>query len=1774
MPTFLSLPIQVEALVLDDLLQVAGPLHDFSHLPWGQSATHHDSPYLSDTITAKPFEDQHDLQKGLHLHWSLPYALTKTTSIGLVYKQSFLSIFGTTKPSEEESSGEDIWKTLVEDWNWLKLIDNQTGIAKTKLPKNADVISKLNKHLPQYAQAIYKLLKTSVFPPTPNRWLVKRIESKQEEDDQTQKIQPLSQIVESDYLWPKGKFEIENEEPMGDYFTVYPMITEDPNEQPYRYMGRSYKLDDKPDALEGEEHLDVPLTAVGYGATNFAAFYPSCRSVFGHFDKEIDSEEKAGKINYKVLGWYDNPEHDYFKLFVDHFTDQWKADHEEEGHTGEGKHKKHKQKNYLYLDLLDALRRELHLTIAITIPDNELKEIKPDDLSDKDPTDAWEYLKTHLWIDDEGQLQAKAYDMKTYIKGKYHGETENIRHILNQAIQSQLPTRLVCYAYHDGKRNTNVVPKLDEKNVKLAIGNSPLEAASALLASEISTDKKSIIEDQLEAIQFSTTLKQTVVDNGPIFEALRHQKQFRQFKSGIRWRIKSRKEPSKKADEVAEDQELTLPISLANDLNQLNRLEEDKYLNRAKIDSLRRQIYADWAWYLQKACQIIEIEVLEEGWGDQDSGILGSDPDSGKPGFDIRYFDNQDQGDYGNQDTEDFGIAPTHSSAQPEDADQKHLKENLADLKDYLNHQMDDELTDLLNKEKDLRDDCRKDWQEVQEELQHFQDDSQLIRSDDINDWKALEESLSEDENFKKKGDDDKEEDEIDDWTDHPAVIEILNEKIQAEKKLELPHKAEESTELKDLKNKLDKVDDNEALKKSLLLRINRLSLETISPKGIRHRPFLELVSRPAARFWRPNDPALLISGVDASALYQSVRDTTEGTIEKTDKELFEDNALNQEALKALLENLRKSISSKPAPNDWRPLMLDWDVLFGQAKMKEDNTYGKDYLKDQFTLGNTDFAFSGDPGDDTFDKPVSFYKRSLLTPGTNKGMRSTLVGRLVPILYKRFVKDQEAEKEKEDQKTDVAGFEAWLKKIDPDIKKWPADDPDQKDEQEIKAWLTEELLAPDHIDQDNPDKDTDQILIKHLYNYLNPGSPDPIIEQYLTKESDPDIPDNLEGNIDHFLDWCMERTHIKADYVSKHQDDFPWPLDIAVQDDADLRKKFIDALKKEYLGDSVDRFFKKRDVADDKQDEYLSKHYNEAISWYQPQVEEALHLVVEIRAYFAIIQIRGLSQVMSGFSEALLMRKQAYQLPVDDPNSTGRDEAFTAKVRKAVQTANSISPAEEFPFSPVRAGKWDQGRLSLVDTFGRSWPPKDDDHTKMAQFDLIGADTLLPTGADDGSVGLPPRIAQAGRLDFRWLAALKEIEEMNDHPASNPICGWVVPNHLEDSLMIYNAAGDALGYIDEGAHWRSFPGNSGPIIPDDISNPHLAQMVKWIVARGIEFVRDFLTSLDLAHENMEPEQFSQHEDLALLLGQPFALVRADVSIQLQEPYALNQDYDYLLDRVKRFKDPDYVKDSDKHQHFKFDEVKVPIRIGEYHRLDDGLAGYWLEDENGHYREDKFYALQTSPLEKKNDHIVTRHEVHSDDEEEAQFLMYLPLNASGPQKVSMLIDPRAPIHATSGILPIKKVYVPSDQYARALQKLQIAFLTAPILSPSLGVEISLPKEPGYAWDWIQLEQGHWSVLNPEGKIRRHQFQPFFGAQAGFVWSSLVQAGWLTTLDKDTALIVPNNKRPKEPLPASLIQKKEGIELLLDRLRIRPFNSLPDLSMPHQLKEGWLRLKPNS
>lgn len=1719
--SLLAVPVHLDVLALLSDLSVAGPLLDFTRLPWRDSPHDKDNPYLSETIAAEAFEDQHRLQPGLHFHWSLPLALTKTSSIGLVYRQSFQSTFGKGAPAGGGKSGDDIWNELV-GLNWLRVLDEDIGLARATLPAEDEEAAYLQSSLPEYALAIHQLLHTSVLPPAPDRWLLGRIVNGQ--------VRSIK-LIESNYMWPVGQDQ-DDDGPLAERYTVYPQISADPDQQPYRYLGRAGELGATLPNEDPASYLSDPLTAAGYGEPAFAAFYPLCRSVFGHYDPQPAADGEQ----FELVGLYRHPSRDYFRIFIDAFTATWQADHQ----TGDvvGTHPQYQQVNYLYLDLLDAIYRQWRLEIPVIISPELLQHIAPDAAAPPaggGPQSAWDYLLSHRWLDEQGQLLPKAYSMTAIVGAPFQGSANDIRQALDTAIQSQLPQQLVCYARYDGSGDSDPLPQVDGDRIKIALGNSPTEALSALLAADISTAKRSIIEDTLEALQFAATLQQTTVDAGPVFEALRHEKEFHTLPGGQRWRIKARKPQDRKAGDLAEDPQGSLSEELANALNRLNRLEEDKDQNAAATDSLRRQIYADWCWYLK----------LESSLKQMANAPRFDDPGASDPSF----GDGAGSG-FGDGDDPGFGTDPGGGGEQggagttaADDPAAAVAAEFLTGFKAFIGDEIDGRLAALRSGAASLDGAIAQQYAAVQAALWQYQVDAQFLQESDIVNWADFTAQMA--RQAPTLGDPAS-------YGTHAAFLRAINGQLAGSDEL-LPwnEAAAEPDEYQALAQQLAAPDLPPFLRASLLLRANRLALEAYFPGIIKHRPALELTAEAATRFWRANDPVVLISGFEPTPRHQDVRDTLPARLISLPMPDESEGPLGEAG--QLFDALRPGAGDSAAADEWHPMFLSWDVAFSQAHPAQDETYGPGYLQDHYRLGNTDFIAAQQP---TYDTPIAFYGRTILTPSAGISLKSVLIDSLVPLMYRQFVDESGP-----GQPVTLNLFSAYLQRLDPQAAALPVDDPDAPAEQQIKQWLADEL---DRLD------DTDGRLAQHLGVYLSGNSALPIVRQYLAEQPGAD----LTGDIDAFVDWATARSHIKTTFAAQHRSGLSEPLDLALLDDDDLRGAFVAQLTTN-LGDSLQRYYAEKGTPAAQQAGFPHDHYDDLIAWYQPQAGEALGLVVQIRAYLALLDARGLAQVMAGFGDALIMRHQTFQLPVYNPYPHDSDDAFTAQVRAAVQTANRVAPNENLPFSPWRAGKIALSKLELLDNFGRYWPDDPANRGRgLGEFATLAADTLPDVGADLGQeFAVPPRLAQGAGLAFRWLAAHRDVEEMNDLPAANPICGWVVPNHLDNSLLIYTSEGKVLGSIDEDSRWRTFPGNRGPILPADIANPHLARMVQWLCDQGEAFLADFLSALDLAQENIEPENYAQHQALALLMGQPLALVRADVRLQLQEPPAVNVSQLQVQADVEawhRYQAAGAQGPPPPRHTFGFEQVQVSLRLGEFHRLNDGLAGYWVEADDGRYG-DAFYALQTGPTPSMSTRIQTRQAANSEDQDESQFL--LSLSFGDTVKLSLLIDPRAPIHAATGVLPVAALSIPQEQYAAALQRLQVAFLTAPVLAPELGMELSLPTEPGYDWSWVQLDGQHWSTISAQGLIGRHQLRGLFGSGVDAVWAALLQQGWLEAVTADTARIVAEDKRAQADLPPVLAPAQEAVELLFHRLRIRPFDPTARFDTRYQLREGWLRLSPS-
>jgi hypothetical protein len=573
----------------------------------------------------------------------------------------------------------------------------------------------------------------------------------------------------------------------------------------------------------------------------------------------------------------------------------------------------------------------------------------------------------------------------------------------------------------------------------------------------------------------------------------------------------------------------------------------------------------------------------------------------------------------------------------------------------------------------------------------------------------------------------------------------------------------------------------------------------------------------------------------------------------------------------------------------------------------------------------------------------------------------------------------------------------------------------------------------------------------------------------------------------------------------------------------------------------------------------LEEHLKDVQEWYEDDEQSPLLHAGDpeedttrtaLRGKLALRNMNSVSQSLGGFNDALLMHQQTPQLHVADPLGFNDYQPFAGIVHDAVNSSIYSAPKPLNDFNPIRTGAMKIHRLRLVDTFG--------------QIRDLDVTDILPSKALSGSeaplINLPPRLVQPARVNFRWLAADTNEQEMNDHPATSPICGWVLANHLDASLMIYDHRGKALGSLakkNKLPEWLPAPGGRGISTIDKIENPHLQKMVATIRDWGTNFLDDFIVALDSAVKNIEPENFAQHQDLALLMGRPLALVRASVNLELKGLPASHQGWNEFRKDMQREGRDDNG----------FSRVRFPIRIGEYMQFNDGTVGYWREKRDGSYEDDVFFAPQSDAEVKfKGEHLKT----HKTNPEAMVFLQTVE---SEPQILSLLIDPRGLVHATTGILPVKAIHIPPDQYAAALQDIEITFLSTPILTDAGKIHLPLPDEPGFQWSWLHQEaRKSWSEVSSRGLVLKDTLA-VFGDEADKVWNELIAQDWIKLIDEkdpNRASVTAKDQRKNQLLPDRWKDKTKTIEDVLDRAHIGPVDQTAKFSGPQEIREGWLKL----
>ncbi|MGO4408910.1 MULTISPECIES: hypothetical protein [unclassified Brevundimonas] len=457
----------------------------------------------------------------------------------------------------------------------------------------------------------------------------------------------------------------------------------------------------------------------------------------------------------------------------------------------------------------------------------------------------------------------------------------------------------------------------------------------------------------------------------------------------------------------------------------------------------------------------------------------------------------------------------------------------------------------------------------------------------------------------------------------------------------------------------------------------------------------------------------------------------------------------------------------------------------------------------------------------------------------------------------------------------------------------------------------------------------------------------------------------------------------------------------------------------------------------------------------------------ELKTILDELDLSAQAQALNGFNQAFLMLDHVLQMEVSDPLAILQGLFFSRftnqDVKDAVAGFNVNSPKFNNTFCPIRNGALSIDRLRVIDAFGQI--------LDLAAPQVIRAQSLK--APDDGQdlISLPIRFTQPLRLQFNWLAADDDQLETNSDPVTTPVIGWVLYNHLDDALAVYDTAGRAIGSFNlRGPFWQGAPGNVadyGKPVEDAFAsaNPHLRAFALGLArsADPVGYLTEMLAAIDRAVTFISPRTYKQDSGLAILIGRPLALVRASLKLDLMGLPAADQSTRAFAAAIAG--DDVLARDNGGTL-----QLRVPVRLGDLSDVDDGLVGYFIENGDDTYR--AFYSPAAAASDK---HGLIKPGFGQ------VFVTSDP--AAAPAFLTMLVDPHAAVHATTGLLPMKELTIPPTMIADDLADMAVTFLTTPFIFGG-APELPTPEEGGFVWNWVAQNGAGWTiepVQSPSGAI---------------------------------------------------------------------------------------------
>jgi hypothetical protein len=405
-------------------------------------------------------------------------------------------------------------------------------------------------------------------------------------------------------------------------------------------------------------------------------------------------------------------------------------------------------------------------------------------------------------------------------------------------------------------------------------------------------------------------------------------------------------------------------------------------------------------------------------------------------------------------------------------------------------------------------------------------------------------------------------------------------------------------------------------------------------------------------------------------------------------------------------------------------------------------------------------------------------------------------------------------------------------------------------------------------------------------------------------------------------------------------------------------------------------------------------------------------------------------------------------------------------------------PAPVGPPTLLVGGHLRLTRARLLDAFGR-----------LLDVPVDEVATTVDTRVDDeaGALRLRPRLTRPSRWQFRLVdaasptgaldAAEARVDQVDPTLTVSPVAGFLLPDHLDESLEVFGVDGSPLGEVFheaiggtvvwEIAAGREGPPDAGPAYGLTPAQQSLGWLAAGLVAADAvhreagststeSALSAFLRAIDTTLWTVDSFALLGGEHVAGLVGRPIAVVRAQLRLELRPEDDLD-----LTDPARAAERAAAEQ--------ALAAVAFPVRIGELTRTDDGVLGFFVDDDYSRFRlVDKTVAAfapesgrsrgqlgllgRSDPL--PSTEAITHPYVAGSGESDT-----VHLHVGQTVTLTLIMHPAGKAHLTSGILPRKALALARDWVGPGLAAIAPSLRTGPVLVETdldLEQQVRLPK----------------------------------------------------------------------------------------------------------------------